>query len=182
MVYAMIFIPITTASVVFCGRFITAKIKYFIVALETKVMKRDKIKWFQTKIITIQVLLNLVFMMLQAKLYHHFGLQKKGLFDAVYFVFITTTTLGFGDLRLDSKVFFDMTLTGRWCFGLSTFCLFYISFSLLASIINSCVSFGTDSSYKKFKIENMVSQKADRKASKQSEVEVYTNEAYKEEA
>ena len=40
--------------------------------------------------------------------------------------------------------------------GFLVFVLFYTNFSLLASIISSCVSLGTDSSYKKFKIVKVV--------------------------
>ena len=100
-IYAMIFIPITTASVVFCGRFITAAIKYLIISFESKVLKRDKIVKFKAKIILAEILLNMASVSALSLFYLCTLLRNKSFFDAVYFVFISLSTIGFGDITLD---------------------------------------------------------------------------------
>ena len=152
----MIFIPIGTASVVFCGRFITAVIKYFIITFESRILKREKITKFARKIIAIQVALNIKFILLTSLFYHKTLLKHLTFFDSFYFVFITVSTIGFGDIKYDLESVTQIDALEQMIYGTVDFVLFYISFSLLAAIINSCVSIGTDSSYKKFKIVKVV--------------------------
>ena len=87
-IYAIIMIPITTASLVLSGRLITASIKYLIVVFESRVLKRTKIIRFQRKVVGIEILLNAVLIVLQAALYHKTVLHYRGLFDAFYYIFI----------------------------------------------------------------------------------------------
>ena len=155
----MIFIPITTASVVFCGRFITATIKYFIITFESRVLQRKKVTKFERKIIATQVVLNIKFILLLSLFYHRTTLRHLTFFDSFYFAFITLSTIGFGDIKYHFGEYAQYTTVEQTTSDLVLFVLFYTSFSLLASIIGSCVSLGTDSSYKKFKIIEVVNSR-----------------------
>ncbi|XP_066911098.1 potassium channel subfamily K member 9-like [Clytia hemisphaerica] len=155
-VYAIVGIPIATGSVVFCGRFITAIIKYLIIFFESKVLKRDEIVKFKPKVIIIQVVLAIKFILLLALFYKKTGLKHLSFFNSFYFTFISISTIGFGDIKYNFREYLDYTPLERTISDLVLYMLFYISFSLLASIISSCVTLGTDSSYKKFKIVKLV--------------------------
>ena len=156
-IYAMIFIPITTASVVFCGRFITAAIKYLIIFFESKVLKRDKIVKFRVKIILAQTLLNLASVTALSVFYYRTLLRNKSFFDSVYFVFITLSTIGFGDINLDLHFLSNSTLTIFFSILLE-WVLFYIGFSSLASLISTCVSSETERSYKKYSSRETITE------------------------
>ena len=152
----MIFIPITTASVVFCGRFITATIKYFIIAFESRVLKRDKIVKLKAKIILAETLLNLVSINALSLFYHCTLLKDKSFFDSIYFVFISLSTIGFGDITLDidpsySTLMLSISVLLDWI-------LFNLGFSLLASLISTCVSSETERSYKKYSSRETVTK------------------------
>ena len=143
MVFAMISIPITTASVVFCGRFITAAIKYFIISFESRVLKHDKITKCQRKIMCIELLLNLTVTLLLSLLDNKTSMQNYSFFDSFYFIFITISTIGFGDITnnieyYSSKGWLNVVVgTGH------TF-LFLINYSLTASFVRNFVSLKTE--------------------------------------
>ncbi|XP_066911149.1 potassium channel subfamily K member 4-like [Clytia hemisphaerica] len=147
-IYAIFAIPITTASVVFCGRFITAVIKYLIIFFESRVLKRNKIVKFRSKIIFAEIILNLASITALSLFYHFTLLRKKPFFDSVYFVFISLSTIGFGDVTLDLDTISESTLI-LFLSVLLDWLLFYIGFSSLASLISTMVSSETERSYKK---------------------------------
>ena len=151
-IYAVIFIPITTASVVFCGRFTTAVIKYFIISFESRLLKQDKVTRFERKIIAIQVALNIKFILLTSMFFHKTLLEHLTIFDSFYFIFISISTIGFGDIVYDIEGLTKLDALKQSIYLVVISVLFYTSFSLLAAIIGSCVSLGTDGSFKKFKI------------------------------
>ena len=149
-IYAMIFIPITTASVVFCGRFITATIKYFIICFESRVLKRGIITKVQRKVISIEVILNIILVLTLSLLYNKTVLRNKDFFDSVYFVFITLSTIGFGDVIGDYDYVSNMS---QWELGLFLMVsgnLFCLAFASVVSLIGTCVSsIETERCYKK---------------------------------
>ena len=149
MAYAMIFIPITTASVVFCGRFITAVIKYFITTFESKVLKRNKIVRFQRKVISIEIILNTLLIPSLALAYHMTHLRNHDFFEAFYFTFISLTTIGFGDTEFDLKYHQDLSIAEFWIFLIVDWLFFFVSYSMLASLIGTIVSAGTEGPNKK---------------------------------
>ncbi|XP_066911148.1 potassium channel subfamily K member 9-like [Clytia hemisphaerica] len=140
MTYATFSIPITTASVVFCGRFITAVIKYFVISFESRVLKHNKITKFQRKVTSIIVMLNTLVILMLALLYHMTSLQNHGFFEAFYFTFISLTTIGFGDTDFVE----NLNVTETCLFIALDWLLFYSSYSMLASLIGMAVSFETE--------------------------------------
>uniref|UniRef100_A0A7M5U2V6 Potassium channel domain-containing protein n=2 Tax=Clytia hemisphaerica TaxID=252671 RepID=A0A7M5U2V6_9CNID len=147
-IYAMFAIPITTASVVFLGRFITAVIKYLIIFFESRVLKRDKITKFQRKVIFIEVLLNIILVLILSLLYKKTILQHQGFLESVYYVLITISTIGFGDVTWDFEYVNNLTQWELLFFLTTSGNLFCLAFASLASLISTCVSQGTERSYK----------------------------------
>ena len=144
-IYGLLSIPTSTVSVVFCARFIVGTVKLFILAIESNVLKRKRIYYFRRKLIFIQVLLNLLAGLIYSAIVHNMYLYDRHFLDSIYFVFVTISTIGFGDIsynvddNLKKKGVKDIILS------IGEFIVFYVSFSLLASLIDIIVSHDTGS-------------------------------------
>ena len=103
-----------------------------IVFTETKLLKRDRIERCDIKIFTLQVLLCLAVIFTEAALHSRKDLENFRYFDAVYFTFITISTIGFGDFNLD----IDKYIVKPHLFFAGSL-LFFLGLGTIASIITS---------------------------------------------
>ena len=100
--YALISIPCTSATLIYCGRLIVGIIKFLVVTFEGKLLKRKRIHYFQRKFITLQLLATVGSVMLFA--YYHNSIvmsDDQNFLTSLYFAFVTVSTIGFGDIVPD---------------------------------------------------------------------------------
>ena len=71
-------------------------------------------------------------------------MKNQTLLNCIYFIFITMSTIGFGDISFDIDYIQKGTLESVF-YALDPV-LFYMGFALLSSVINSAVNMSTDDS------------------------------------
>ena len=142
--FALCFIPLATVTVVILGRILAAAIKLLVILVEEHILRRKRIKWFQRKFITVQVCACAGFMCLNAYYYYNTWFSNYTYLDNVYFAFVTMSTIGFGDMVMDIYFMESLSSTMQVLIYLVDPIVFYINFSLLASIIGSIVADETD--------------------------------------
>ena len=83
-------------------------------------------------------------MCLNAYYYYNTWFSNYTYLDNVYFAFVTMSTIGFGDMVMDIYFMESLSSTMQVLIYLVDPIVFYINFSLLASIIGSIVADETD--------------------------------------
>lgn len=140
MAYAIIGIPLTSATMFFCGRAISTLIKLVVVTIEERVLKKKQVSLLAAKTIFIEVALLISLILVHSWYFKMTGLKDHHFFDAVYFVFITLSTIGFGDINFDANFFEKLDpLDKCWVF-IGDMSIFYVNFAMLASLINAIAS------------------------------------------
>ena len=129
--------------------------KLLIIFVEHRLLKRQQIVHFQKKYLTIQLLLTICPLLLQANLSKEFIMNtlsgEKGdgttFLDRFYFIFVTSTTIGFGDFNLDYELFFQLLKSSNEqdvivlsIIYFITSINFYIVMAMSAALINGLVS------------------------------------------
>ena len=142
--FALCFIPLATVTVVILGRILAAAIKLLVILVEEHILRRKRIKWFQRKFITVQVYACAGLRCLNAYYYYNTWFSNYTYLDNVYFAFVTMSTIGFGDMVMDIYFMESLSSTMQVLIYLVDPIVFYINFSLLASIIGSIVADETD--------------------------------------
>ena len=155
--FALCLIPLATTSVIFCGRALASMIKLFVVVFEERFLGRKRIVWFQRKFIIVQVGMSVSLMMIHALFYNKFILKNQTFLDAVYFTFITMSTIGFGDIVFDMEFFLDTSAEMLTFLTIADVILFYMNFSMLAAIVGSATSAKAD---REVKVKNKIDIKA----------------------
>ena len=109
----MIFIPVCTAVLVYSSEIVVCLVQLAIILVENRILRRPRIVKFQRKRIGIQLVLLLSTFATNCKIAHPYVVStedpnaKVELLDAIYFTFITFTTIGFGDFVFDYTSFFE---------------------------------------------------------------------------
>ena len=142
--YAICFIPLATVNLVFIGRCIVEVIELIVLTVEEFILGRKRVVWFQRKVMTIQVLCCILMLVGHAYLYKVTMMKNQTLLDCLYFIFITMSTIGFGDFSFDVEYIQSLDTTLVTVLSLVDPVLFYSSFSLLSSVISSAVNLSTD--------------------------------------
>ena len=140
MVYAIIGIPLTSASMIYLGRVITLAIKLLVVTCEECLFSRRKVSRLTTKVACMEIFLCILTLYLVSLYQHLSGLRNHDFFDAVYYTFITITTIGFGDIQFDQTYYSGLMEYEVWLVYILDVSLFLINFALFASIIDSFAS------------------------------------------
>ena len=153
-IWGLLSIPMSTISVVFCGRFIASVTKLGIVTFETKILKRQSIHNLCKKLIGIQILLNILSGLIYSVIVNEMIFPDRHFLDSIYFVFVTISTIGFGDLSYDAYKVVKKFGAEEVILAISEFIVFYVSFSILASLIDTMVSHDTSLSWKSMKKGN----------------------------
>ena len=78
--------------------------------------------------------------MINSWYYHLTGLHNHDFFDAVYYVVITVTTIGFGDIKFDNGFYTSLEGPVQVMTIVGDLMLFYINLALVASVINTLAS------------------------------------------
>ena len=157
MVYALIGIPLTSAAMIYVGRVITLAIKLLLVTIE-ECLRKNTISKLKIKAACVEVFLCLLNLYILSLYQHLTGLRNYSFFDAVYFSFITITTIGFGDIQFDQTYYYNIEQYEIWAIYFIDMGLFLTNFALFASIIDSFASWymedGNDDDGKKNKLSD----------------------------
>ena len=76
--------------------------------------------------------------------YHVTVMRNQSLFDCIYFVYTTLSTIGFGHILFDVDYLISLDLSYQIFLYTVGPLFFFVGFSLLASLINSFVTLRTD--------------------------------------
>ena len=134
MIYAIPGIAIAVTTYTYAGHALCVLSKILIVFIERKVMKHNKIKQCDIKVFIIQVILCLTMMLIQAAIHSREDMQNIRYFDSIYTMFITLTTIGFGDFSHDIDTHMVKNV---WYMFIIDSLLFLIGLATTASIITS---------------------------------------------
>ena len=145
MIFALIAIPSSTATLIYSSAMIICLVQLAIIKVEHHFLRRPKIKYFQKKRGIVQLLLFLLTFVMMCFSYQPFIISTEdrnkevSTLDVVYFIFVTLTTIGFGDFVQDHEAFVpengDYGSSHIWAY----FCVSisgYASLGLAASLIN----------------------------------------------
>ena len=106
--------------------------KCFLILIEIKILKRKKINYFKIKILTCQIVLTLSVLFIEAAFHSYKELENYSYLDAVYFTFVSITTIGFGDFEYN----FIKHAEKPYFFVIVAF-IFVIGLGLVASIVST---------------------------------------------
>ena len=106
--------------------------KCFLILVEIKILKRKKINYFNIKILTCQIVMTVSVLFLQAAFHSYKELENYSYLDAVYFTFVSLTTIGFGDFEYN----FIKHAEKPYFFVIVGF-IFLIGLGLVASIVST---------------------------------------------
>jgi len=153
--YALIAIPCTTATLIYCGRFIVSIIKLVVVVFEGRLLKRNRIQYFQRKFITLQLLTTIGIVMVFAYYNYLVTVTDPNFLTSLYFTFVTVSTIGFGDIVHDPLYYFELSMLEIVMTGLFEFTLIFSAMSLVSAMISAVINIKAEESRKK-KIRNTV--------------------------
>eukprot|EP00111_Clytia_hemisphaerica_P021106 TCONS_00062179-protein len=140
MVYATISIPIASLTTIYCAKTVDNCVKYMVLMFEQRALKRQKVVWFTRKCACIEMVYLVFMIMFYAWRQHDTILRNYTFFDAVYHVFITVTTIGFGDLDPDQSGRTSQTGVQMVAILMVEIIVFFITFSLMGAFISGIVS------------------------------------------
>ena len=140
MIYATLSIPIASLTTIYCAKTIDHCVKYLVLLFEQRALKRQRVVWFTRKCACIEMLYLVLMIMFYAWRQHDTILRHHTFFDAVYHVFITVTTIGFGDLDPDQTARGSQSGLQMVLNLLIEIVVFFISFSLMGAFISGLVS------------------------------------------
>ena len=126
------------AELTFTGRFITDTVKLLVL------LRRTKIVWFHCKVPIMQIVAFISIVLSHAWFYHVTVMRNQSLFDCIYFVYTTLSTIGFGHILFDVDYLISLDLSYQIFLYTVGPLFFFVGFSLLASLINSFVTLRTD--------------------------------------
>ena len=137
---AITMIPGTTASYSFIGRALVNTIQLFIISVECKLLKHQQVIMLNRKTVVLQVLLTIGTISCHGTIYFFWGIlipDNSTILDAIYFSFISVSTIGFGDIIYDLSYIIKNILTLKnITFAIATGLMFMMDFALLASLIS----------------------------------------------
>ena len=132
MFYAVPGISLAVATYSYAACALTGITKCLLILLEIIFLKRKRIHHFNIKILTCQIFMALSMLFIEAAFHSYKELENYSYLDAVYFKFVTLTTIGFGDLSLNIKkhaekpyLFFVVAI------------IFLLGLGLVASVVSS---------------------------------------------
>ena len=144
MVYSICFIPLNAVELFFTGRLITNLFKFVVLKSEEFFMRRKKVKWIQRKILVIQIISLVIIILLHAWFLNATIMNNDSFMTCIYFVYITLSTIGFGDISFDVNYLISLDAIGQLFMGMADPILFYLGFSMLAALIDNVVSLRTN--------------------------------------
>ena len=149
MIYAIFAIPLSTATIIFCGRVIMDAFKLTIIIFEQRVLKRQEIIYFKRKIIFFQVLFTCFVFSFYTWFFRWItGYDKLSFFDSFYFTFTTVSTIGFGDI-LVTPDYIQLEMWIQIIINLAVYVLFFATISMVSSLISAITDLQTELSFKK---------------------------------
>ena len=144
--YALISIPCTSATLIYCGRLIVGIIKLIVVTFEGKLLKRKRIHYFQRKFIGLQLLATVGSVMLFAYYHNSIVAPSQSFSTSLYFVFITVSTIGFGDIVPGQSHYASSTLLEVAMTALLEFNMIFTSMALVAAMISALTNIASEES------------------------------------
>jgi len=148
-------VRVDCATLIYCGRFIVSIIKLLVVVFEGRLLKRNRIQYFQRKFITLQLLTTIGIVMVFAYYNYLVTVTDPNFLTSLYFTFVTVSTIGFGDIVHDPLYYFELSMLEIVMTGLFEFTLIFSAMSLVSAMISAVMNIKAEESRKK-KIRNTV--------------------------
>lgn len=139
-IYSICFIPLNAVELVFTGRLITNLFKLVVLNIEEVLLRRKKVFWIHRKVLFIQMTTLISIMLVHAWILHSMAMQNESFINCIYFIYITLSTIGFGDISFDVNYLASLSPVEHLLMGTVDPILFYLGFSMLSSLIDSVVS------------------------------------------
>ena len=134
MFYAVPGISLAVATYSYAACALIGITKCLLILLEINLLKRTRIRYFKIKVLICQIFMALSTLFIEAAFHTFKELENYGYLDAVYFTFITLTTIGFGDFNYDFRKHIEKPY-----FFLIVATIFLLGLGLVASVVTSVV-------------------------------------------
>ena len=152
-VFAIFTIPLTIRILNIISGVVKCCIQLIIVLIERKLLKRDKINQFKAKCFLIEILVCGCLLTLQAGLFVIYGYLTESRFtESFYSVFITSSTIGFGDFEYNLIDIAKKSELTKAFFQTFDLLLKYFNLAMVASVFSTMSQF----QWKKSKDEDVV--------------------------
>ena len=129
MFYAVPGIALAATTYTYISKSLIGLTKCTIVVIEMKALKRPAVKHLNEKIWASQVVLSITIIFTIAAFFNMKDLENYRYLDAVYFGFVSLTTIGFGDFEYQ----FEKHLDKPYLFA-TVCCLFFLGLGIMASV------------------------------------------------
>jgi len=136
-VFAIFVIPHTIMTFEICGKVIENLLQLFIVSIERRILSRKAITHFFVKTLISESFLTVLTLVLHAAIYTKMKILKDHRFvETFYFVFVTTSTIGFGDFEYNYQQILRREDILKVIFGTSNLIFSYVNLSLLTLLFS----------------------------------------------
>ena len=132
MFYAVPGISLAVATYSYASCALIGITKCLLILLEIIFLKRKRIHNFNIKILICQIFMALSMLFIQAAFHSYKELENYSYLDAVYFTFVTLTTIGFGDFNYNFRKHAEKPY-----FCLVVAIIFLLGLGLVASVVSS---------------------------------------------
>ena len=132
MFYAVPGISLAVATCSYASCALICITKCLLILLEIILLKRKRVHNFKIKILICQIFMVLSTLFIEAAFHSNKELENYNYLDAVYFTFVTLTTIGFGDFNYEFWKYVEKPY-----FFLVVAFIFLLGLGLVASVVTS---------------------------------------------